>query len=99
MRGGASGCRIPRCGGVGVWGAGEQNMDRRGKTRGTEGAERGKTEAKVTMVTAAGRRRQTDDPPVCRKDDGAGGEYHTGGSGREESADESAEWSGEETEE
>ena len=40
-----------------------------------------------------------DDPPVCRKDKGAGGKYRAGGSGMEGSADESAKWGGEDTEE
>ena len=74
--------------------------DGRGKMRGTEGEEREKTEATATTATVAGGRRQTTaDPSECRKDNVAGGKYCVGGSGMEESADESAKWSREDTEE
>ena len=39
-----------------------------------------------------------EDLPVRKSKDGAGGKYRVGGKGQEESADESAEWSGEEME-
>ena len=73
----------------------ERNRYVRLKTRGTEGAEQGKTEATVTKATAEGRQRRTYDPPVCRKDYRSGWRYRAGGSGMEESADESAKWGGE----
>ena len=100
MRGGAGGRRSPRDGRG--WGrvAGERYRDKRGTTRGTEGAEREKTEDTVTTVMASGGRIQTTvDPPEHSKDVGAGGKYRAGGRGMEDSADESAEWSREETEE
>ena len=51
-------------------------------------------------ATAAGRRRRTTkDPRERRKENGVGGKYRVGGRGMEESADESSEWRGEETEE
>ena len=50
-------------------------------------------------IAASRRKRATEDPPVRRHDDVTGGKYCVGGTGLEESADESAKWSGEETEE
>ena len=55
-------------------------------------------EATATTATAVGRRRRTYDPPEHRKNTRAGGKYRTGGSGMEESAYKSVEWSEEETE-
>ena len=73
---------------------GRRRWGRRVNMCGTEGAERGKTDATATMATAAGRQIQTDDLPVCRTYDGAGGKYRMGGSRMGESADESSKWSG-----
>ena len=46
-----------------------------------------------------GRRKTIEDPSARRKDNIEGGKYRAGGRDTEESADESAEWSGEQTEE
>ena len=51
------------------------------------------------MTTAAGRRRQSNDQPEYRRTAGAGGKYCLSSSDTEGSADKSAEWIGEETEE
>ena len=50
-------------------------------------------------MTASGRIRTTEDLPVSTRDNSAEVNYRVGGSGTEESADESDEWSGYETEE
>ena len=70
-----------------------------------EGAKQDTTEAtaatatETATATAAGvSKRTTKDPPAHRKDNGAGGKYCAGSRGTEESSDESAKWSGEETE-
>ena len=53
------------------------------------------TEAKDTTATAMSwRKRAMEDQPVRTHDDGAGGKYRMGETGPEESADESAMWSG-----
>ena len=62
------------------------------------GAEWGKTEATKTMATAMSvRKRTTEDLSVSMQENITGGKYHLGRRGTEESVDESAEWSGEET--
>ena len=99
-RGGAGKHKSLRnCGGGGK-GSGGRIRDVEGAKRSNAGAVRGVTEAKETTATAMrGRKIATEDPPVRTHDDSAGGKYHVGGTGPENSADESAEWSGEETEE
>ena len=105
VRGGAGGCRSPRDGGGGCRGSGGRYRDGRGTMRVTEGAEQEKTEATAATVTATattaagGRRQTTEDPPARRRENGAGGGYRSGGRNTEESAYESAERDGEETEE
>ena len=47
----------------------------------------------------SGRKRAKEDPPVRTRNGSTGGKYRVGGTRLEESADESAEWSREETEE
>ena len=47
----------------------------------------------------SGRKRATEDLPVITHDNSAGGKYRVGGTGPEESADKSAEWGREDTEE
>ena len=75
----------------------EQNRDGQGKTRWTEGEGKWATDAETT-ATVVGQRRGSDNPPEQRKTAGAGGKYRAGGRKTEESADESAEWEGEDTE-
>ena len=50
----------------------------------------------MTATVAGLRRRMNEDPPVITPDNGAGGMYHVGTKGTEESADERSKWSGEE---
>ena len=62
--------------------------------------ERETTEATETTATvASGRRRTTEDQPVITQDNNAGSKYRVGGKVTEESASESAKWSGEKMEE
>ena len=96
MRGGTGGRRIPQDGGGGDRGAGKKR-DGKGKTRGTEEEEQGTTEA--TETTVKGRRGRLDDPSEQKMNAGAWGKYRMGVSETEESADKSAKWGGEDTEE
>ena len=73
--------------------------DGRGTTCGTDRAEREKTAGIATTATVTGGRRHTVDLLELSKHDGEGGEYCAGGRSIEKSADESAEWTGEEMEE
>ena len=90
---------IPRDGGGGGSGVGGRNRDGRGETCSKAGEVRRKTAA--TAMTAAldiRRKKATEDPPVRNSNDRAGGKYHMGGKGHEESADENTEWREEKTE-
>ena len=61
---------------------------------------RGMTEATSTIAsTESGRGGKKEDPPGRKQNDGAGWKYRVGGMETEESAADSAKWSGEETEE
>ena len=64
------------------------------------GGERWRTEATEMMATVAGSRRRTnEDQPVSTQENDAGGTYHVGTKGTEESATKISKWSGEKSEE
>ena len=97
-RGGAGGHKIPRDGGGGSRGTGGRSRDERGANQGTEGAAREKKDATETTVsTESGRRGETEDPSGVKQNDCTERKYHMGGTDTEESASNSADWSGEET--
>ena len=52
----------------------------------------------TTAATESRRKRAMEDLNVRNSNDGSGGKYHIGGKGQDESAGNSAGWSGEETE-
>ena len=63
------------------------------------GSARRKTAATATKAArASGIKSATEDLQVRQRSNGAGGKYRVGGTDREKSVDESAEWGGEETE-
>ena len=95
--GGVGGYRSLRNGGGGGGVAGGRNREGDGATRDATGAEKSTTaETTTTEERTRGRRSGREHNQVSSY--GAGGEYHKEGPGREESADESAEWSGADSE-
>ena len=53
----------------------------------------------MTVMAVSGRRGTIEDPRVIMQNNGPGGKYRVGGNGTEDSVEEIAKWSGEETEE
>ena len=99
-RGGAGGRRSLWDGRGGGRRARGINRDGRGMPRDTEETERDKAKGTAgTNKDTGGRPQTTENPPAQRSDNGSGGKYRAGGSNTEESADKSADWGGEETEE
>ena len=95
MRGGASGHRSPKDGGGGGRGVGGRIRDGGGATIGAmETVRRKKAEMKMTAARDIRRRH---DPTAQVSSDREGEEYCAEVTDRQESADESAEWSGAET--
>ena len=99
-RGRSDGRRSPWGGGGGGRRAGGRDREGRVMTRGMEGVGKETTEGTAGTATEAGGIPQTtEDPPAQRSDNGSGGKYRAGGRDTEESADKSAEWGGDKTEE
>ena len=95
-QGGASSCRSRRDGGGGKRLIGGKEQGRKGRASGKPGAERRTTATAVTATTTAqARRRQGQHDQVSSNR--AGGEYRAKGGVKGESTDESAGWSGEES--
>ena len=93
VQGGASRRRSPRDGGGGSAGEGGRNRNGEGRTSSDSGTEtRTTVTAATTAMTAQVSRRRGQHYEVSSK--GEGGEYCTKGGAEGESADESAGWSG-----
>ena len=98
-RGRAGRCRSPRNDGGGGSGAAVRNRDGRREMRIKAGSSRRKKTATLTPAAqASGRKSATDYLQVRQHIDRAGGKYPVDGTDQKDSADKSAEWSGEETE-
>ena len=96
-RGEAGGCRSLRGGRGGGSGSGGIIRDGGGETRSETGVAKRKAAATKTMAARASGRR--NGPKSLVISDGAGGNYCAEGTDQEESAAESAKWSGKDTEE